>query len=80
MRVLLIEFFIHSYLALIGIWVFGVLRTAASKVMTLHHLMTGMVLLKCLSVLVLAVDYHYRDIVGHPGGLDIRFCSCFVAE
>ena len=55
------------YLTLAGIWVFGVLREA-KNVLTLHHLMSGMVALKCLSVLVLSIDYHYRNITGHPGG------------
>jgi hypothetical protein len=53
--------------ALAGIWVFGALR-GAGRVLLLHHLMTGLLSLKCLAVLVLSIDYHYRNITGHPGG------------
>ena len=60
------------YLVLAGIWIFGVLRVA-KKVHLLHHLMTGMVLLKCMAVLVLSIDYHYRNITGHPGGWTAAF-------
>ena len=61
------------YLTLAGIWVFGVLRSAQRGVMVLHHLMTGMVFLKMMSVLTLSVDFHYRNITGHPGGWTFAF-------
>ncbi len=60
------------YLTLAGVWVFGALRPA-KKVLLLHHLMTGMVVLKSMSVLVLSVDYHYRNITGHPGGWTVAY-------
>lgn len=60
------------YLTLAGIWIFGVLR-GAKKVFLLHHLMTGMVILKMLSVLLLSIDYHFQNLVGHPGGWTIAY-------
>lgn len=60
------------FLSMAGIWMFGVLR-GAQRVYLLHHIMTGMLLLKMLSVLVLSVDYHYRNITGHPGGWTVAF-------
>ena len=60
------------FLTLAGIWVFGVLR-GAKNVLLLHHLMTGMVFLKMMSVLTLSLDYHYRNITGHPGGWTLAY-------
>lgn len=60
------------FMTLAAIWIFGVLR-GAQRVLLLHHLMTGMAFLKMLSVLVLSIDYHYRNITGHPGGWTVAF-------
>lgn len=60
------------YLALVLIWVFGVL-TGSTKTLLLHHLMTGVVLVKMTSVLFLSLDYHYQNIVGHPGGWTVAY-------
>ncbi len=45
----------------------------AQSVFLLHHLMAGVVLLKMVSVLFLSLDFHFQNIVGHPGGWTVAF-------
>lgn len=45
----------------------------AHSVFLLHHLMAGVVLLKMVSVLFLSLDFHFQNIVGHPGGWTVAF-------
>eukprot|EP01089_Gocevia_fonbrunei_P015551 TRINITY_DN4570_c0_g1_i1.p1 TRINITY_DN4570_c0_g1~~TRINITY_DN4570_c0_g1_i1.p1 ORF type:complete len:474 (-),score=55.27 TRINITY_DN4570_c0_g1_i1:66-1487(-) len=61
------------YIVILAVWVLYFMRGAAKKVFLIHHLMTLFVILKILSLLFKAIEYHYTKTVGHAGGWAIVY-------
>eukprot|EP01091_Cochliopodium_minus_P003642 TRINITY_DN13620_c0_g1_i1.p1 TRINITY_DN13620_c0_g1~~TRINITY_DN13620_c0_g1_i1.p1 ORF type:complete len:446 (-),score=87.91 TRINITY_DN13620_c0_g1_i1:78-1343(-) len=61
-------FFTFIYMGLVGLWVFNCIGRKNVKVQLIHWLMTALISLKTLSLLFKSIDYHYLNVVGHPGG------------
>eukprot|EP01103_Thecamoeba_quadrilineata_P015453 TRINITY_DN4897_c0_g1_i1.p1 TRINITY_DN4897_c0_g1~~TRINITY_DN4897_c0_g1_i1.p1 ORF type:complete len:464 (+),score=93.95 TRINITY_DN4897_c0_g1_i1:40-1392(+) len=55
------------YIAILVLWIVQ-LRKAEKGVFMVHHLMTALVVLKCLSILFKAIELHYLRIYGLAGG------------
>jgi hypothetical protein len=57
----------------LGIWIFHFMRGEGKRIFRIHHLITGIVLLKLLTLLFEAIEFHYKKTTGHPGGWVIAF-------
>lgn len=63
-----------AYAALIILWVGNYMRNdEGKKVLSLHYLMTLLLVLKMISAFFHAVELHYINIDGHPGGWSIVY-------
>jgi hypothetical protein len=57
----------------LGVWVFHFMRGQGKRIFRIHHLITGFVILKLLTLLFEAIEFHYKKTTGHPGGWVIAF-------
>jgi len=61
------------YIGVLFIWLIYFMRGQGKKVYRIHHLMSVLILLKIMSLLFEAVEFHYKKTTGHPGGWAIAY-------
>ena len=61
------------YAVIVLVWVLCFVRGKGAKVNRVHHLMTGLLLLKMLSLIFRTIDYHYTAIEGSAGAWAIIY-------
>jgi len=61
------------WVLLLGVWVLYFMRGPAKRIFLIHHLITTFVVLKVLTLLFEAIEYHYKKTTGHAGGWIVAF-------
>jgi hypothetical protein len=61
------------WMIVLGVWLFHFMRGQGKRIFRIHHLVTGIILLKLLTLLFEAIEFHYKKTTGHPGGWVIAY-------
>ncbi|KAL6077122.1 G protein-coupled receptor 107 [Balamuthia mandrillaris] len=62
-----------AHVVLLGVWVYVFMRGEGKKIYRIHHLMTFLLVLKVLSLLFKAIEYHYKQTTGDAGGWAVPY-------
>jgi len=61
------------WVSILGVWVFHFMRGQGKRIFGIHHLITIIIVLKILTLLFEAIEFHYKKTTGHAGGWAVAY-------